>query len=155
MDPEENVPPPSLATTVGRTMGGIAPPPPRASNLGETTGDNNASICSQSHSRSLLLVHSSVPSRSNDGSLRSSSSHKPLPPGMILTHIAKVVLRISPLAGSVQHGSIYLATKNSHQEDAITAYFESAGCDVLVMPCPNFEAFMAETTCPTATSSSS
>ncbi len=63
---------------------------------------------------------------------------------MILTQVAKVVLRISPLAGSVRWGFIYLAAEEHHQEDAIMAYSESAGCVVLVVPCPNFDAFMAE-----------
>jgi hypothetical protein len=45
----------------------------------------------------------------------------------------------------VRHSLIYLAADERHHEDAITAYFESTGRDVLVMPCPNFQAFMAET----------
>jgi hypothetical protein len=48
------------------------------------------------------------------------------------------------LAEFVRHSFIYLAAKERHQEDAITAYFETAGHDVLVMPCPNFEASKAE-----------
>ena len=49
-----------------------------------------------------------------------------------------VMVCISPAAGSTTLGYIYLTdTKRRHA--AITAYFDSAGREVAVPPCPNFE----------------
>jgi hypothetical protein len=127
-------------------MGGSAPPPPLANNLGGSMGGDNESICSHSHSSSLLLMCNSVPSRSMTAPCAAPALATCclLSPGMFLTQVSKVVLCISPLAGSVRRGIIYLGTDEHHQDDAITAYFKSTGHDILVMPCSNFEVFMAE-----------
>jgi len=55
------------------------------------------------------------------------------------------MLRISPAAGSATFGYIYLADAELRQQDAITAYFDSAWRSVTALPCPNFESFLADT----------
>jgi len=45
------------------------------------------------------------------------------------------MLRISPAAGSATFGYIYLADAKLRQQDAITAYFDSAGRSVTALPC--------------------
>jgi hypothetical protein len=52
------------------------------------------------------------------------------------------MLRISPAAGSATFGYIYLSDTERHHEAAITAYFDSAGREVNVLPCPDFEQFV-------------
>jgi len=54
-----------------------------------------------------------------------------------------IVLRISPAAGSATFGYVYLAETEIRNQDAITAYFDSAGREVSVIPCPDFESFIA------------
>jgi hypothetical protein len=56
-----------------------------------------------------------------------------------------IILRISPAAGSATFGYIYLAETELRHEQVITAYFDSAGCEVTTIPCPNFETFIANT----------
>ena len=53
-----------------------------------------------------------------------------------------VMLRISPAAGSTTFGYIYLSDTERRHEAAITAYFNSAGREVDVLPCPNFEQYI-------------
>ena len=53
--------------------------------------------------------------------------------------------RISPAAGSATFGYIYLAEAELHYQDVITAYFDSAGWSVTVLPCPDFDSFLADT----------
>jgi hypothetical protein len=55
-----------------------------------------------------------------------------------------IVLRISPAAGSATFGYILIAVNERSQEDAIVAYFESAGREVAVLPCPNFDTFLID-----------
>jgi hypothetical protein len=55
------------------------------------------------------------------------------------------MLRISPAAGSARFGYIYLAEAELRHQDAITAYFDSAGREVTVLPCPDFDSFLADT----------
>ena len=55
-----------------------------------------------------------------------------------------VMLRISPAAGSAKFGYIYLSDTVRRHEEAITAYFDSAGREVAVLPCPDFELFIAD-----------
>ena len=52
------------------------------------------------------------------------------------------MLRVSPSAGSATFGYVYLADAERRHEDALTAYFDSAGREVTVLPCPNFERFV-------------
>ena len=54
------------------------------------------------------------------------------------------MLRISPAAGSAKFGYIYLSDTERRHEEAITAYFDSAGREVAVLPCPDFEQFIAD-----------
>jgi hypothetical protein len=55
-----------------------------------------------------------------------------------------IALCISLAAGSATFGYIYIAEGKCHQaEDAITAYFSSAGREVTILPCPDFDTFMA------------
>ena len=54
------------------------------------------------------------------------------------------MLCISPAAGSATFGYIYLSDTKRRHEAAITAYFNSAGCGVAVLPCPDFEKFVAD-----------
>ena len=55
-----------------------------------------------------------------------------------------VMLRISPATGSATFGYIYLSDTEQRHEAAITAYFDSAGREVDVLPCPDFEQFVAD-----------
>ena len=55
------------------------------------------------------------------------------------------MLRISPPTGSAAFGYIYLAGAELRHQDAITAYFDSAGREVTVLPCPDFDSFLAKT----------
>ncbi len=66
------------------------------------------------------------------------NSSQQLPPA------ADIVLRISPAAGSATFGYILVAENERHQQDAITAYFDSAGREVTVLPCPYFANFLTE-----------
>ena len=54
-----------------------------------------------------------------------------------------VMLCISPTAGSATFGYIYLSNIERCHEAAITAYFDSAGRKGDVIPCPDFEQFVA------------
>jgi hypothetical protein len=96
-----------------------------------------------SHPPCSLCSKNSVHSRGDGGSSIHSNTDGVLPPGEFLTQVAEVVLRISPTAGSAMFGYIYLNKNERHQEDPITAYFNSAGRDVVPIPCPDFNAFMA------------
>jgi hypothetical protein len=53
-----------------------------------------------------------------------------------------VMLCVSPSAGLATFGYVYLADAERRHEDALTAYFDSAGREVTVLPCPNFERFV-------------
>jgi hypothetical protein len=55
---------------------------------------------------------------------------------------ASIVLHISHKAGSAIFGYTYIMSNECHQEDAITAYFDSAGHEVMVLQCPDFDLFM-------------
>jgi hypothetical protein len=66
------------------------------------------------------------------------NSSQQLPPA------ADIFLRISPAAGSATFGYIFIAENKCHQQDAITAYFYSAGREVMVHPCPYFANFLTE-----------
>jgi hypothetical protein len=123
---------------MGGTMGGAVPPPPLANILGGTMGGAHPS-----HPPRSLCSGNSVHSRGNGGSSIHSNTDGVLPPGKFLTQVAEVVLRISPAAGSATFGYIYLYKNERHQEDPITAYFNSARRDVVPIPCPDFNAFMA------------
>jgi hypothetical protein len=52
------------------------------------------------------------------------------------------VLHISPAAGFAIFGYILIAKNERHQEKAISAYFENAGREVTILPCPNFATFL-------------
>ena len=54
-----------------------------------------------------------------------------------------IILRISPAAGSATFGYVYLAETEICNQDAITAYFNSAGREVSDIPCPDFESLIA------------
>ncbi len=53
-----------------------------------------------------------------------------------------VILRISPAQGGVQYGYIHLSSGELCFQEAIQAYFDSAGRDVTTLPCPDFEGFL-------------
>ena len=54
------------------------------------------------------------------------------------------MLHISPATGSANFGYIYLSDTERCHEEATTAYFDSAGRKVTILPCPNFEQFIAD-----------
>ncbi len=54
------------------------------------------------------------------------------------------MLRVSPSAGSATFGYVYLADAEQRHEDALTAYFDIVGREVTVLPCPDFEHFVAD-----------
>jgi hypothetical protein len=68
----------------------------------------------------------------------SCNSSQQLPPS------SDIVLRISPAAGSATFGYILIAENEHHQENTISAYFESAGRKVTVLPYPNFANFLLD-----------
>jgi hypothetical protein len=81
------------------------------------------------------------PGRAPSAALRTSSrnSSQQLPPSSDIVH------RISPAAGSaIFLGYILIAENERHQENAISAYFENAGREVTVLPCPNFANFLSD-----------
>jgi hypothetical protein len=81
-----------------------------------------------------------TPGRAPSTALRTSSrnsSHQ-MPPS------SDIVLRISPAAGSAIFGYILIAENERHQEKAIFAYFENAGREVTILPCPNFAKFLVD-----------
>ena len=65
------------------------------------------------------------------------------PPSLRSPSTNNIILRISPAAGSATFGYVYLAETEIRNQDAITAYFDSAGREVSVIPCPDFESFIA------------
>ena len=54
------------------------------------------------------------------------------------------MLCISPAAGSAKFGYIYFSDTKWRHEEAITAYFNSTGRVVALLPCPDFEQFIAD-----------
>ena len=58
------------------------------------------------------------------------------------------MLRVSPSAGSATFGYIYLTDAERCHKDTLTAYFDSAGREVTVLPCPDFECFVVDNTIP-------
>jgi hypothetical protein len=55
-----------------------------------------------------------------------------------------IVLHISPATGSAIFGYILIPENERHQEKANSAYFENAGCEVTILPCPNFAKFLVD-----------
>ena len=54
-----------------------------------------------------------------------------------------MIIRILPAQESNAFGFIHLATGEVFNQAALIAYFDSAGRDVLVIPCPDFDGFLA------------
>jgi hypothetical protein len=110
-------------------------------------GDVNAGLSRRSSSHHSRTGSCHSRSFLPPGSLHTGSHHlsSSLPLGSILlTQAAKVILCISPAEGLARFGCIYLATNERPQEEAIMAYFNSAGHEVSIIPCPDFEAFMSD-----------
>jgi len=99
-------------------------------------GGNMASGLAQSCRSASPSSH-----RSNTGLGDSINNNPPSQHSQAENH---VMLRISPAAGSAKFGYIYLSNSERRHEEAITAYFASAGREVAVLPCPNFEQFIAD-----------
>jgi hypothetical protein len=121
MEPDDNAPPPPANNYQG-IMGGPPPenvPPP-----------DMASHAGSSHSH-----HSS--SRSS----LSTSPHN-YPPSQRSLPTNNIIIGISPASGSATFGYIYLAETTLHHQDAISAYFDSMGREISVIPCPNFDTFI-------------
>ena len=53
-----------------------------------------------------------------------------------------IILRISPAEVGKQRGYIHLASGELADENAIRAYFDSVGREVMSIPCPDFEGFL-------------
>jgi hypothetical protein len=84
----------------------------------------------------VIATPSRAPSPASRTSSRN-SSHQ-LPPS------SDIFLRISLSAGSAIFGYILIAKNECHQEKAISAYFENAGREVTILPCPNFAKFLVD-----------
>jgi hypothetical protein len=84
----------------------------------------------------IIATPGRVPSPALCTSSRNSSQQ--LPPS------SDIVLRISPAAGSAIFGYILIPENEHHQEKAISAYFENAGHEVTILPCPNFAKFLVD-----------
>jgi hypothetical protein len=93
--------------------------------------DYNASQCADS-----IASISHATSGASRASSRNSSQQ--LPPAL------DIILCISPAAGSATFGYILVAENKRHQEGAIAIYYDSAGQEVTVLPCPNFANFLIE-----------
>ena len=63
--------------------------------------------------------------------------------GVDSTHPVPVILRISPANAGDMAGYIHLAYNEIIHRSAVVAYFDSAGREVEVIPCPDFDAFFA------------
>ena len=86
----------------------------------------------------------SVHSRRSISSSSLRDSIRNNPPSLRSPSTNNFILRISPAAGSATFGYIYVAETELHNQDALTAYFDSAGREVTVILCPDFESFIAE-----------
>jgi hypothetical protein len=84
-------------------------------------------------------------STSSSGRSHLSDSLHNNPPSQRSLSTTNIMLRISPAAGSATFGYIYLAEAKLCHQDAITAYFDSAGRSVTVLPYPDFDSFLANT----------
>ena len=62
------------------------------------------------------------------------------------TSPSPVILRISPAQDGAQFGYIHLASGEIDHQEAIRAYFDSAGREVTTLPCPDFEGFLLANT---------
>ena len=86
----------------------------------------------------------SLRSTSSSGRSHLSDSLRNNPPSQQSPSTTNIMLCISPAAGSATFGYIYLAEAELRHQDAITAYFDSAGQEVTVLPCPDFDSFIAD-----------
>ena len=64
--------------------------------------------------------------------------------GVDSTHPVPVILRISPANAGDMAGYIHLSYNEIIHRSAVVAYFDSAGREVEVIPCPDFDAFLAD-----------
>ena len=55
------------------------------------------------------------------------------------TSPSPVILRVSPAQAREQFGYIHLTSGEHKHQETIRAYFDSAGREVITLPCPNFE----------------
>ncbi len=82
------------------------------------------------------------PSLDNASSHSSTASHPT--GGENSTHQVPVILRILPANAGAMAGYIHLAYKEIIHRSAVVAYFDSTGRGVKVIPCPDFDAFLAD-----------
>ena len=61
---------------------------------------------------------------------------------LVRTTQSPLILHISPARDGEHLGHIYLATGELVHQAAIQAYFDSAGREVMTLPCPDFEGFL-------------
>jgi hypothetical protein len=123
METDDNAPPPPADNYRG-IMGG--PPPENV--LPPNVASHAGSSCShRSSSRSSLItsLHNNPPSQQS-------------PP------TDKIVLHISLASSSATFGYIYLAETKLYHQDAISAYFDSPGQEISIIPCPDFDMFITD-----------
>jgi hypothetical protein len=91
-----------------------------------------------------ININPSVPSTnaSHNASSNASTTTHPTGGGGS-THPVSVILCILPANKGATVGYIHLAYGEIIHQAAVIAYFDSAGQEVVVIPCPNFEAFLA------------
>ncbi len=122
MELDDNAPPPPAANYQG-IMGGPPPknvPPP---NMASHAGSSRSHL-SSSQSSSSDSLHNNPPSQRS-------------PP------TNNIILRVSPAFGSATFGYIYLAETKLHHQTAISAYFDSVGREISIIPCPDFDTFIS------------
>ena len=85
-------------------------------------------------SRRSPVSRSHLSSRTRESGLPRNDPSHPLPPPLIL--------RVSPASDDELPGYIYLAADELDDQEAIRAYFDSAGRTVTTLPCPNFDGFL-------------
>ena len=99
-------------------------------------GGNMALGAARSHRSASTSSHPS-----NAGLGDSINNNPPSQRSRAANHL---MLCISPAAGSATFSYIYLSGTKRHHEAAITVYFDGAGREVNVLPCPDFEQFVAD-----------
>jgi hypothetical protein len=130
MEPDADPPPPA------QDMGGTGVPPPAVGGRLPKNALPPDADPGSVHSRRSMRTASHQHSHLSD------SIHNN-PPSQQSLSTNNIILHISPASGSTKFGYIYLAETELRHEDAITAYFDSAGRVVTVFPCPDFETFIA------------
>ena len=136
MDPEEDIPPAPVryAPQVPQEDDHVNHAPPMGG--GGALPDNDVPVFPPPINNNPSF-HSNAPS---DGS---TTVRRSIGGGSYSNVPSPVILCILSAQDSGTFGFIHLATREVFNQAALITYFNSAGRDVLVIPCPDFEGFLA------------